>query len=275
MAKFSQTKNKILIVLIIILIISILSFFQKEVKNFFYLISSPIQKTFWQTGQKVSDFFEFWVKLKSLEEKNKELEGKNLQLLSEMAQLKELKKENEILRKALELELQKEFKLEIAEVISRDPSQDFILIGKGTKDGIEKDMAVITQEKALCGKVSEVYENFSRVMLISSNLSSFDAKILTPKLTEGYTLGSDIDIYGIVKGKGGLNLDLTLVPKEKEIKEGNLVATTSLGGIFPKGLLVGEIKQVKKSDIEPFNSASLKPLFNLQDLKVVFLITNF
>jgi len=96
-----------------------------------------------------------------------------------------------------------------------------------------------------------------------------------PKLTEGYTLGSDIDIYGIVKGKGGLNLDLTLVPKEKEIKEGNLVATTSLGGIFPKGLLVGEIKQVKKSDIEPFNSASLKPLFNLQDLKVVFLITNF
>lgn len=260
MAKLSQTKNKILVALITILIILSLSFFQKEVKNFFYLISSPIQKTFWQAGQKISDFFEFWWQIKSLEEKNKELENKNLQLLSENTQLKELKKENEILREALDLGLGKEFKLQIAEVISRDPSQDFILINKGAKDGILKDTAVINQEKAVCGKVSEVYENFSRVILITSNLSSFDAKV------------SNTDIYGVIKGKGGLNLDLTFIPKDKEIKEGDLVVTSPLGGIFPKGLLVGQIQEVKKSDVEPFQSTSLKPFFNFQDLEIVFLI---
>lgn len=258
MATFSQIRNKILIALIVILIIFSLSVFQKEVKNFFYLISSPIQKTFWQAGEKVSDFFEFFAKLKSLEEKNKELESQNLQLLSENTQLKEFKKENEIFKKAFDSEIQKEFKVQIAEVIFRDPSQDFILINKGAKDGILKDTAVITQEKAVLGKVIEVYENFSRVMLITSNLSSFDAKI------------SDSDIYGIVKGKSGLNL--TLISKEKEIKEGDLVVTSSLGGIFPKGLLVGQIQEVKKSDVEPFQSASLKPFFNLQDLEIVFLI---
>jgi rod shape-determining protein MreC len=260
MAKLSQTKNKILVAAITILIIFSLSFFQKEVRNFFYLISSPIQKTFWQGGQKVSDFFEFWAKLKSLEEKNKELETENLQLLSENTQLKELKKENETLRDALGSELQKEFKLQIAEVISRDPSQDFILINKGAKDGILKNTAVITQEKAVCGKIFEVYENFSRVMLITSPLNSFDAEI------------SDSNIYGIVKGKGGLNLQLTLIPKDEEIKEGDLVVTSPLGGIFPKGLLIGQIQEVKKSDVEPFQVASLKPFFNLQDLEIVFLI---
>lgn len=262
MIKITQKIRTFLILGIILLIIFLLNFsFSGKIKNFFYLISSPIQKTFWQAGQKFSDFFKFFWQLESLEEKNKELEIKNLQLLSENVQLKELEKENTILRKAMGLGLQKEFKLEMAEIISRDPVQDFILIRKGSKDGIKKGMPVITQEKTVLGKVSEVYEDFSRVMLISSNLSSFDAQIF------------ETDIYGVVKGKNDLNLDLTLIPKEKEIKIGDLVITSSLGGVFPKGLLVGEVKEVFKNDIEPFQSASLKPFFNLRDLEIVFLIT--
>jgi len=259
--RFSQIRNKILVTVILILLIFSLNFFQKEVKSFFYFISSPIQKSFWQTGKKATDFFEFFGSIKSSEEKNKNLSQQLTSLLSENSQLKELKKENEILRQALNLELQKEFNLQIAEVISRDPSQDFILINKGAKDGIVKDTPVVTQEKAVCGKITEVFENFARVMLISSSLSSLDAKI------------SDSDTYGIVKGKGGLNLDFTLIPKEKEIKEGNLVVTSPLGGVFPKGLLVGEIKTIKKSDVEPFQEASLKPFFNISDLETVFIIS--
>ncbi len=261
--KFSHLRNKILISLVIILIISVLSFFQKEVKNLFYFISSPIQKSFWRTGQGIGNFFKAVSKIESFEKEKQELETKNTQLLSENIQLKELKKENEILREALSLQLQKEFKLKTAEVISRDSSQDFILINKGSKDGIKKDMPVITQKKALCGRVFEVYEDFSKIMLITSASSSFDAKI------------SENDIFGVVKGKGNLSLDLTLIPKDKEIKTGDLVITTTLGGIFPKGLLIGEIKEVKKSDVEPFQSANLKPFFDIQDLEIVFLIASF
>jgi len=258
--KLSSVRNKIIIGFILVLIIFSLNFFNKEVKNFFYLISSPIQKIFWNAGQNILGFFGFIGKGKMLEEKNKELETKYFGLLAENTQLKELRKENDVLREALNSEIQKEFNLKTAEVISRDQSRDFILINKGLKDGIKEDMPVITQKKALLGKITEVYDNFSRVMLISSTSSSFDAKV------------SDSDILGLVKGRGGLNLEFSLVPKDKELKEGNIVVTSTLGGIFPKGLLIGEIQKIEKSDTSPFQSSSLRPFFDFNDLEIVFII---
>ena len=144
----------------------------------------------------------------------------------------------------------------------RDLFQDFILIDKGSKDGIKVGFPVITSKKILCGRISEVYDNFSRIMLISSPASSFDAKV------------SDQDIFGVVKGKGGLNLEITLVPKDKEIKTGDQIVTSPLEGIFPKGLLIGEIKDVSKKDIEPFQSSTITPFFGTEDLNMVFVILN-
>jgi len=161
--------------------------------------------------------------------------------------------------------LEKEFKLSLAEVVSKDISQDSILINKGSKDGIANNSPVITQQKTLVGKIGEVYENFSRVILISNKESSFDAKISDP----------ENDISGVVNGKGNLQLFLDFVPQEKEIKEGDFIVTTSLGGIFPKGLLVGQIGKVLRSDIEPFQQAKIRPAFDIRELETVFIITDF
>jgi rod shape-determining protein MreC len=253
----------IIVLLIAFFIVLNLTSFSKEVKNFFYLISSPIQKTLWRTGDNLSDFFEVISEIGKLKKENEEILLKNQELLAENTGLKELKKENEVLRKALEIGLEKEFKLLLAEVIGKDISQDALLINRGSKDGILKDFPVITQQKALIGKCGEVYENFSKVILIFNKESSFDAKI------------PDSDIQGVVKGKGNLKLFLDLVSQEKEIKEGDLVVTTVLGGIFPKGLLVGEIEEVLKSDIQPWQGAKIKPAFDVKELETLFVVTNF
>ena len=231
-----------------------------EVKNFFYLISLPIQKTFWQGGAKVSEFFETISEIKNLKKENEQLKLKIQELTAENVALKELKKENELLREALEIGLEKEFKLILSQVIGKDISQDFILIDKGAKDGISENMPVITQQKVLVGKISQVYRNFSKVQLISDKNSSFDAKI------------SDQEIFGLVKGKGNFNLSFNLVPKENEIKEGDLLVTSALGGVFPAGLIIGKISQVRKSDLEPFQTAQIQPAFNLRDLEKLFII---
>ena len=211
----------------------------------------------------MSDFFETISEIKSLKRENEELKLKNQELISQIAQSIELEKENEVLKEALGIGLEKEFKLALAEVVSKDISQDSILINKGSKDGITENCPVITQQKTLIGKIDEVYENFSRVILIFNKESSFDVQI------------SETDISGVVKGKGNLQLFLDFVPQEKEIKEGDFIVTTSLGGIFPKGLLVGQIGKVLRSDIEPFQQAKIRPAFDIKELETVFIITDF
>ncbi|MDI6602791.1 MAG: rod shape-determining protein MreC [Patescibacteria group bacterium] len=254
--------------LIIILIASFflvlnLTPFGKEIKNFFYLISSPIQKIFWKTGNKISDFFEVIFRIKDLKRENEELKLKIQTLEAENVTISELKKENEILREALEIGLEKEFGLQLAQVIGKDVSQDLILINKGLKDGILEGFPVISQQKLLIGKISEVYKDFSKVLLISNPKSSFDAKI------------ADSDIFGVVKGKGNLKILFDFIPQEKEIKEGDLVVTSVLGGIFPQGLLVGKINEVTKSDLKPFQKAQIQPVFNIGNLEKLFIITEW
>ena len=260
----------IVVLLIAFFVILNLIGFSKGVKNLIYLISQPIQKTFWKMGDEISDFFEMISEMRNLKKENEELKLKIQELIAENVALKELKKENEILRTALELGLQEEFKLEICQVIGKDISSDTILINKGFKDGLEKDLPVITQQKILVGRISEVYKNFSKVQLITQKDTSFDAKILTPHQDFG---GGEIS--GLIKGEGNLRLFLDLIPPEKEIKKGDVVITTVLGGIFPRGLLVGEIEKVIKSDIEPWQQAKVKPAFNIEGLETLFIITEF
>jgi len=253
----------IVVLLIAFFVILNLIGFSKGVKNLIYLISQPIQKTFWKMGDEISDFFEMISEMRNLKKENEELKLKIQELIAENVALKELKKENEILRTALELGLQEEFKLEICQVIGKDISSDTILINEGFKDGLTKDSPVITQQKILVGRISEVYKNFSKVQLITQKDTSFDAKIL------------DTEISGLIKGEGNLRLFLDLIPPEKEIKKGDVVITTVLGGIFPRGLLVGEIEKVIKSDIEPWQQAKVKPAFNIEGLETLFIITEF
>jgi rod shape-determining protein MreC len=238
-------------------------FYQKKLKNFFYSISLPLQTTFWQAGIKVSDFFKTISNISNLKKQNEDLKLKNQELLSKIADLENLKNENESLRSALELGLEKEFNLVMARVISKDISEDVIEINKGAKDGISKDLPVITAQKILIGKISEIYENFSKVMLISDKNSTFSAKISGKETT------------GVIKGLGNFSVFLDLVPKDDEVLPKDLVVTSVLGNVFPEGLLVGEVKGVNKSDINPFQQALIYPFLSINELDQIFIIVNF
>ena len=230
---------------------------------FFYSISSPFQKSFWQAGGKTAKFFKTIAEIKNLKKDNESLKLKNLEILAENSRLKELKMENEILRQALGIGLEKEFKLELAEIIGKDIPQDSLIINKGSNDGISKDLPVITEQKVLVGRVNEVYPNFSKVILISNPKSSLDAKI-----------SGQEEILGIAKGEGNFKVLFDMVLPEKEIREGDILVTSALGGTFPKGLLLGRIKKVRKTDVEPFQKAAVLPAFDIFRLEKVFVIAN-
>lgn len=264
--KLYQNIKKIIVVLLLLaIVVAVLNFtgFSKNIKNFFFLISSPVQKSFWQAGKNVSDFAAGILEARVLKKELDNLHFRNQELLSQIIALKELKEENETLREALGLGLEKEFELMVVRVISKDISQDAILVDKGGKDGVLSGWPVITGQKVLLGKIGQVYDRFSEVILISNKESSFGAKI------------PEKEIYGIVRGKGSFNLYFDLIPREKEISEAELVITSVLGGVYPQGLLVGEIKTIRKSALEPFQTAEITPFFNIKNLDYLFIITEF
>jgi rod shape-determining protein MreC len=236
--------------------------FSKDIKNFFYCISLPIQRNFWKFGDKISDFFFGFLQAENLKKENEDLRLKIQKLLQEISFLKELKKENERLRTALEIGLEKDFNLIFANVVGKDVAQDFLLIDKGSRDGVKKDFPVITEQKVLCGKVFEVFDDFSKVQLIWKKGYSFDVKISDSEESEIYE----------AKGEGDFKMSLNLVPREKELKEGDLIITSAIGGSFPKGLLVGTTQKIEKSDIEPFQRAEINIACDLKGLENLFII---
>ena len=273
--KLSSKKNKVLIIVVVVIsVIFLLNFFQKDIKSFFYSVSAPIQKVLWRAGERTSDFLGGIVRVKILKQELDELKLENQELIAQVVALKDLKKENKTLRQALEVGLQKEFKLALAQIISKDISQDFILIDKGSEDGILKNMPVITQQRVLVGKISEIYKNFSKVMLVSNKENSFDAKVKKEpsSFKELGSLNSEKDISGVVKGQGNFRILFDLIPREENLSQEDIVITSALGGIFPKGLLVGKIKEIKKSDVDPFQQAEIEPFFDISQAETLFII---
>lgn len=248
-------KNKILIIIIGFLVILSLNFFQKEAKGFFYSISSPVQKKLWKAGAGTSNFFGAIFKAKDLKKENENLKLRIQELLSKQNSLEETKKENSALREALDLGIQKEFRLELAEIIGKDINRDTILIDKGFKDGISRGLPVITSQKILIGNIAEVFQNYSKVLLISDKESSFEAQI------------SSSNTSVLVKGLGSSRAFLDFIPKDEEVREGDAI-------VF-RGLLIGLIGKVKKTDVSPFQQAELSLFSGISNLDKIFIIIDF
>jgi len=262
----SKSRNLFLAIAIFLILITLNKFFLNEVKNTFYTITLPIQNILWKGGEKFSGFLQTLFELRNLKIENQELLKQNQKFLSVMGEIKNLRKENQTLKEALNLELDKDFELILVEVIGKETDGDFVLISKGEDEGISEGMPVITKEKILIGSIEKVYKNFSRILLLSNQKSNFDVEIQNQESSE---------IYGLAQGEGDLKIRLKFIPREEELAKGDRVFTTVLAGIFPKGLLVGEIGEVKKSDVSAFQEAEIEPYFKRNLSEILFVIKNF
>ena len=286
--KLSKFKFFIIAILLIVFFAFLnLTNFSKNINNFLYLVSAPIQKVFWEVGDNVSDFFKTTFDIRELQEANKNFKLKVQELSAEVARLKNLRQENEALRKALNLDIQKEFEIAFASIISKDISEDSILINLGVADGIKKDMLVISPQKILLGRVNQVYDNFSRVMLVSNKKNSFPINIQKTtnniikegnEITKEYNnnlISKKEDVEAIIQGKGNFQIKINYIPIEAEIKDGDRVVTSISGGLFPSGILIGYLKNIERLGIEMFQQAEIIPAANIKELHNVFIITNF
>ncbi|HRY82938.1 MAG TPA: rod shape-determining protein MreC [Candidatus Moranbacteria bacterium] len=236
--------------------------FFNPVRGTFLKISYPFQKTFYLAGQKTHNFFSLLFSIGDYKKNNEKLIKENNELSAKLADAQDQKRENEELRKQLELSPRGKYNLEPSLVIAQDPrgSGSWIVIDKGKADGIAEGMPVIVFDGILVGKISEVYSNSSKVFLLSDSGSSTNV--------------SDVETSakGILTGEYGLGLKLGMVEQTDIIKSGDDIVTSGLGGLMPKGLLVGKIDQVSNSSDKLFQEAVVRPKVKYSDLNVVFAI---
>jgi rod shape-determining protein MreC len=236
--------------------------FSGTINNSFYGFSSPAQKTLGSLGNESSFVFKYLFNLNQIKDENNKLKQERQELISQVLDLKEKERENEELKRILNLGLEKEFNLVLAGAFSFDIASDSFLIDKGSDDGISVGMPVITSKKIIVGKVFEVYDNFSRIMLVTHKDSPFFDALIQ---------GSET--MGIVKGEGNFKMILDLIDKKDEIEQEEAVVT--LGEVFPKGMFVGLVKEVINLDTEPFQKAEIQLIFNPRKIDRVFIITDY
>ena len=203
--------------------------------------------------------------LEQLERENGALQVENRALRATNESLRDAEQEVNRLRHALNYRERSVFKLIAAEVVTRDSSTWWrtVTINRGKSDGIETDMPVVT-DVGLVGKTTTVSDSISVVLLVSDENCKVAASV------EGSRE------QGIVSGERvttGLNpfLNLNFLSKQADLKAGQKVYTSGMGGVFPSGLLVGVVKNFRVRELD--GQAQLTPSVDLSHLEDVFVVT--
>lgn len=230
---------------------------------------SPIQKFFSNIGHGLYDVTHCIGDLKELRTQNDDLTKKNTELERKLTESSELSDENDRLKRMLELRHENpEFDVVAATVAASEPSNWFasFTIDKGRNSGIEQGLAVISGDGSLVGKISKVGSNWSEVVTI---------------VDPGFSAGSKVERsnnMGVAEGDAELrfggNLKLSYLNRETDIKVNDYICTTGLGGVFPDGLRIGKVMEVKEDNVNMNRYAIIEPSTSLNDLRNVFVIRN-
>lgn len=275
MKKFFKNRcvfGLIVVVIVLSVVIGVVNAVNSDVKfteNVFQVIITPVQGMLTKAGSGVSGFFGYFSNVDKLRNEVSRLEKENKELESELSKTEISIRENEELRKLLGLkESYPQLELEAAEIVARDPINWYntFTINKGAVHGVAINQAVISVDKSLVGRICEVGTTWSKVMTIND---------------PGHAVGAEVvrsGEYGIVEGDSTLEVDgncrLSFVPKNANIIVGDKVVTSGLGGVYPKGLSVGKVLEIRP-DVQGISQyAVISPDANIEKLKAVFIIKN-
>ncbi|MCW5850412.1 MAG: rod shape-determining protein MreC [Anaerolineae bacterium] len=247
---------------------------QRALTDVFSAVSEPLTTA----ATRVNSVVEGVRRFDALQAENAELRQEVARLSVDNVRLSEAASENERLRAALGYK-QANPSLQIlgadviqrgaegfaaGRVVSRDPSSYLavLTINLGKRDGMRDGLPVVTPE-GLVGRLKGVGERTAQVLLITDASSSVNALITRTRVT------------GVVQGTGEGKLLLRYVEQGADLKPGDLVYTSGLGGAFPPLQLIGQVVAVRQKDIELFQEADVRPIVDFSRLEQILVITQF
>lgn len=222
-------------------------------------VISKVGYTIRHTGAAAGDLFSVYRDNQALRAEIENLRREsinNTEIVAENARLKALLD----YRKAAP-----QFDTVVAAVVARDPAAwtNVIIINRGTAQGVAKDMAVVTPQ-GLVGSVVQAYNNSAKVQLILDSRSAVGALVQRPESR----------VAAIVEGNPAKPLAPKMInlARDADIIKGDKVITSGFGGIYPKGILVGEVTDVVNEEGGLLKYAVLKPAADFDRLEEVAVI---
>jgi len=187
------------------------------------------------------------------------------QLREQQVQTVAIARENEQLRNLLGWQKQSPWKLKLANVVLRDPANWWrtVQIDQGTRDGIRENLPVITAD-GLVGRVSSVSFERSQVVLVGDPACRVSALVENPARDMGVLVAGNTLDTSLV--------ELTYLASSANLKPGQSVITSGLGGIFPKGIPVGQIVDAQPVEYGLYTEARVKLNASLGSLEQVWVL---
>ena len=226
------------------------------------IIARPFQKLFIAVDNIFEYGFDYFKDMDELKRENAALKSKVMLLEQSITENDEIRFENERLRTLVDLDEKYEgYDMTAASVIAVDTSgwYSYFIIDKGKNYGIEKN-SVVMDSGGVLGKVDEVGTSWARVMTIAEPGTACGAEVSRTGET------------GIIEGDSLLNgmCKMTSISKDANITPGDYIITSGSGDVYPSGLTIGRVKEIREEDIS--RTAIVEPAGNIKSPREVMII---
>lgn len=267
---FSKKTVLMLFIVIVLCINIIFIFYSSRHPQSYYptekipiYLTAPFQEAVTISIRKFKKLWHHYFFLVSASQENDYLKKALSQAVSKNTRCEELEKSNNRLRKILRFNEDFENNILVAEVVAKEPSIWFksIIINKGIKDGLHNSLPVVIPQ-GVVGVITNVSDNYSKVMLLIDQSSGIDVIVQRTR------------VRGIVKGGAAELCTLEYVSRRYDIRIDDVIISSGLDGIFPKGLRVGHVSDVIGQHVDIFQKIVVTPYVNFETVEEVIVILN-
>ena len=233
------------------------NFFERSVLS----ALSPLLQPVFRISSVVEDVWDGYIQLVDTHRENVRLRNDIRSLNQRILAGNEAVQANQRLEQLLDMKKDIKAPTVAASVIGEDITSWFrtLVINRGSSSGIREGMAVISAD-GVVGQTVKVSSTTARVLLLTDHASGIAATIQRSRAR------------GVVKGKGEMLCTLEFTTREEEVKVGDTVITSGVGGVFLKGLPIGEVTMVKRGEYGIFQTISIRPSANLPHLEEVLVV---
>ncbi len=234
-----------------------------------------VQGVFYKPASYIAGFFEDISDLNGVYEENQQLKLTAAQYMMQQANYSRLVQENERYKEQLKFTqsqlAQNKFDLHIANVTSVDNDEDTgtIVIDLGSKDGVRKDMPIISLQ-GMVGIVSQTSNYHATVKL----LTTLDPLDPNSKAIAATAVGKENESFGMVESydKATGMLTMTQIKENDPLAVGDTIVSSGSGGLFPRGMIIGKVVSRQVGDFGLTNTATIDPSADFKDWKEVFVV---
>lgn len=251
-----QLKQTILIILVIVGLIFLLKI------GFFYIITNFFQHIFYTFGLTMNV---------SRPTAIKNLETQVLQLQAENAELKIQLGDKKTLDNQIKFLKTRNYNFTLANIIGQKNEAGFnwYLLDRGNLDGLKNDLAVIINDGYLLGKIIKTEPKQAYFLPIFDDHFFTSVDFIPKESSQSLNIKQ---VTGLLNGRHGLTMEVNFIPIDKNINIGDKVVTSGLELSAPRGLIVGEVQSIEKKNNAPFQTAIIKPMVSLNEVRIVTVV---